>query len=381
MTLSGSIDEETTRVLLTKAISERSALSEELFQRTIVIERKRTERSGSPFLLMLLDSGTHKPSEEVSKTLDGVISALMLSTRETDVIGWYKDRVTIGALFTGLISENKSAAMGAILDRISVTLRDSLGTEQFNQISMSFHFYPETWSDDMHDDDPNAALYPDMVSRDRSRQIQVRLKRMIDIAGSGIGLLLCSPLWLMIALAIKVSSKGPVLFKQQRVGQHGRCFTFLKFRSMYLNNDPCVHQEYVRSLITGQIDGTKSSSEGSVYKLTNDRRITRVGSLLRRTSLDELPQLLNVLRGDMSLVGPRPPIPYEVAVYQTWHLRRVLEVKPGITGLWQVNGRSRVKFDDMVRLDLRYARSWSPLLDIKILLLTPRAVLMGNGAY
>jgi len=381
MTLSGSIDEETTRVLLTKAISERSALSEELFQRTIVIERKRTERSGSPFLLMLLDSGTHKPSEEVSKTLDGVISALMLSTRETDVIGWYKDRVTIGALFTGLISENKSAAMGAILDRISVTLRDSLGTEQFNQISMSFHFYPETWSDDMHDDDPNAALYPDMVSRDRSRQIQVRLKRMIDIAGSGMGLLLCSPLWLMIALAIKVSSKGPVLFKQQRVGQHGRCFTFLKFRSMYLDNDPCVHQEYVRSLIAGQIDGTKSSSEGSVYKLTNDRRITRVGNLLRRTSLDELPQLLNVLRGDMSLVGPRPPIPYEVAVYQTWHLRRVLEVKPGITGLWQVNGRSRVTFDDMVRLDLRYARSWSPLLDIKILLLTPRAVLMGNGAY
>ena len=381
MTLSGSIDEETTRVLLTKAISERSALSEELFQRTIVIERKRTERSGSPFLLMLLDSGTHKPSEEVSKTLDGVISALMLSTRETDVIGWYKDRVTIGALFTGLISENKSAAMGAILDRISVTLRDSLGTEQFNQISMSFHFYPETWSDDMHDDDPNAALYPDMVSRDRSRQIQVRLKRMIDIAGSGMGLLLCSPLWLMIALAIKVSSKGPILFKQQRVGQHGRCFTFLKFRSMYLDNDPCVHQEYVRSLIAGQIDGTKSSSEGSVYKLTNDRRITRVGNLLRRTSLDELPQLLNVLRGDMSLVGPRPPIPYEVAVYQTWHLRRVLEVKPGITGLWQVNGRSRVTFDDMVRLDLRYARSWSPLLDIKILLLTPRAVLMGNGAY
>ena len=118
-----------------------------------------------------------------------------------------------------------------------------------------------------------------------------------------------------------------------------------------------------------------------LYKLPMDERVTRVGKILRSTSMDELPQLINVLKGDMSLVGPRPPIPYEVAVYETWHRRRVLEAKPGITGLWQVTGRSRVKFDEMVRLDLRYSATWTPWLDIKILMQTPLAVIKGTGAY
>jgi lipopolysaccharide/colanic/teichoic acid biosynthesis glycosyltransferase len=134
-------------------------------------------------------------------------------------------------------------------------------------------------------------------------------------------------------------------------------------------------------LIAGQAarEGSSTYSNG-VYKLVNDRRITPLGKFLRRTSLDELPQFLNVLKGDMSLVGPRPAIPYEVAAYETWHRRRVLEVKPGITGSWQVNGRSRVKFDEMVRLDLQYAKSWSPLMDISILMRTPRAIIKGDGA-
>ena len=133
-------------------------------------------------------------------------------------------------------------------------------------------------------------------------------------------------------------------------------------------------------LIAGDAERVAVSENGKgVYKLANDSRITRIGAFLRKTSLDELPQFLNVLKGDMSLVGPRPPIPYELAAYQTWHRRRVLEVKPGITGLWQVTGRSRVKFDDMVRLDLRYATSWSPWMDLKILLRTPGAVI--KGAY
>jgi exopolysaccharide biosynthesis polyprenyl glycosylphosphotransferase len=205
---------------------------------------------------------------------------------------------------------------------------------------------------------------------------------MMDIVGSALALIICTPVFLVIALAIKASSKGPVFFRQQRVGQHGKRFTFLKFRSMHIDNDPSVHKEYVTKLIAGQAERNPSNGNGEgVYKLTNDERVTRVGELLRRTSLDELPQFLNVLKGDMSLVGPRPAVPYEVAAYQTWHRRRVLEVKPGITGLWQVNGRSRVKFDEMVRLDLRYAKSWSPWLDIKILMRTPRAVLTGEGAY
>ena len=175
-----------------------------------------------------------------------------------------------------------------------------------------------------------------------------------------------------------------MLFRQRRVGQYGKSFTFLKFRSMYVGNDSSVHRQYVTQLIAGEAQCNPSGDNGDgigVYKLTNDTRITRVGAFLRRTSLDELPQLLNVLKGDMSLVGPRPAIPYEVAAYQTWHRRRVLEVKPGITGLWQVNGRCRIKFDEMVRLDLRYAKNWSPWLDMKILLRTPRAVLVGEGAH
>jgi lipopolysaccharide/colanic/teichoic acid biosynthesis glycosyltransferase len=190
------------------------------------------------------------------------------------------------------------------------------------------------------------------------------------------------PLLLIIALAIKVSSKGPVFFKQQRVGQYGECFTFLKFRSMYVNNDERVHRKFVTEMIANETaPGHAGKKTDGVYKIKNDSRVTRVGKFLRRTSLDELPQLLNVLKGEMSLVGPRPAIPYELAAYQTWHRRRVLEAKPGITGMWQVAGRSRVQFDDMVRMDLRYAMAWSPWLDLKILLLTPMAVIRGSGAY
>jgi lipopolysaccharide/colanic/teichoic acid biosynthesis glycosyltransferase len=146
-----------------------------------------------------------------------------------------------------------------------------------------------------------------------------------------------------------------------------------------VGNDHSVHRDYVTKLISK--GAVADASEGKVYKLTGDKRITRLGRFLRKTSLDELPQFINVLRGEMSLVGPRPPIPYELAAYQTWHRRRLLEVKPGITGLWQVMGRSSVDFDAMVRLDLKYAMSWTPWLDLKILLRTPMAVIRGSGAY
>jgi lipopolysaccharide/colanic/teichoic acid biosynthesis glycosyltransferase len=173
-----------------------------------------------------------------------------------------------------------------------------------------------------------------------------------------------------------------VFYRQQRVGRYGQTFTFLKFRSMFANNDTSVHKEFVTRLIASKPGEAKQSKSGSsVYKLTDDKRITRVGGILRRTSLDELPQFINVLKGDMSLVGPRPPIPYELAAYQTWHRQRLLAVKPGITGLWQVMGRSSIRFDEMVRLDLRYASTWTPWLDLKILLRTPGAVIKGTGAY
>jgi lipopolysaccharide/colanic/teichoic acid biosynthesis glycosyltransferase len=249
-------------------------------------------------------------------------------------------------------------------------------------VSISFHFFPDDWDHGNSGRPSNPALYPDLTSPGNRRRSLLIVKRIIDIAGSALALILCSPLFVAIALAIKVSSKGSVLFRQQRIGQYGKLFTFLKFRSMYVNNDDFVHQKFVTELISSESKDKSPGKDGDgVYKLKDDKRITGVGRFLRRTSLDELPQLFNVLQGEMSLVGPRPAIPYELAAYQTWHRRRVLETKPGITGVWQVTGRSRVKFDEMVRMDLRYALAWSPWLDVKILLRTPFAVIRGSGAY
>jgi lipopolysaccharide/colanic/teichoic acid biosynthesis glycosyltransferase len=204
----------------------------------------------------------------------------------------------------------------------------------------------------------------------------------MDITGSALLLTLLSPAFAVIALLIKLTSKGPTIFQQERLGQFGHRFMFLKFRTMYTNNDPKIHKDYVQRYISGQtlrIEGGKD--EAVVYKITEDPRVTPIGRFLRKTSLDELPQFWNVLMGKMSLVGPRPPLPYEFEIYDVWHRRRVLEVRPGVTGLWQVSGRSRTRFDEMVRLDLRYIQSWSLWLDLKILAATPRAVLSGEGAF
>jgi lipopolysaccharide/colanic/teichoic acid biosynthesis glycosyltransferase len=369
-------------ILESASAGEREVLNEGTFKRMISVERKRTERSRKPFLLMLLDTGDCKGSVRNGKALDSVVSALLASTRETDVIGWYKNRATVGVMFTELVVADKNSILNTMLTRVSTTLRDNLTFEQFSQISISFHFYPDDWDHDSSGRPSNPTLYPDLSSHDNTKQFLSGIKRMMDILGSAIALILCAPFFLVIALAIKASSRGPVFFRQQRIGQHGKRFTFLKFRSMRIDNDPSIHKEYVLKFIAGQEERKPSNGNGeAIYKLTNDERVTRVGAFLRRTSLDEVPQFLNVLKGDMSLVGPRPPIPYELAAYQTWHRRRVLEVKPGMTGLWQVHGRSRIGFDDMVRLDLRYARDCSPWLDLKILLRTPKAVIAGNGAY
>jgi lipopolysaccharide/colanic/teichoic acid biosynthesis glycosyltransferase len=195
-------------------------------------------------------------------------------------------------------------------------------------------------------------------------------------------LILLTPLFLVLAIIIKMTSKGPILFRQQRVGQFGARFEFLKFRSMSASTDEGIHKEYVQNFIAGKAQPAVGAGDQKVvYKITSDPRVTWIGRFMRRTSLDELPQFWNVLEGKMSLVGPRPAIPYEIDSYDIWHRRRLLEAKPGITGLWQVYGRSRTTFDEMVRLDLQYSRTWSLLLDLKILLQTPPAVILGDGAY
>ena len=356
-------------------------LSEESFQRMISLERKRSERSRKPFLLMLVDMGGYVPSERTTKVLGNILSALSLSTRETDVTGWYKHGRVVGVMFTEIGLEDRASVLGIVITRVSETLKSTLSFEQFNQVSLSFHLFPEDWDHDDEQRPTNPRLYPDLEKRDESRKLSNAVKRAMDIGGSLFAMLIFAPLWLTIALVIKLTSKGPVFFRQRRIGQHGTSFTFLKFRSMHVGNDASTHKEYVQQLIAGKAERHPANGNGDgVYKLTKDPRITPVGAFLRRTSLDELPQFINVLRGEMSLVGPRPPVPYEVEAYDFWHRRRVLEAKPGITGLWQVSGRSRVKFDDMVRLDLQYAQNWSPWMDLKIILRTPGAML-GEGAY
>jgi lipopolysaccharide/colanic/teichoic acid biosynthesis glycosyltransferase len=313
--------------------------------------------------------------------LENVMSILLSSSRDTDVVGWYTGKTTIGALYTGLVAGDKSAVLMTILSRATNTLREELPFEQFSAISISLHYYPDDWDENDPGRQSNPVLYPDLPNEARAKQPRPMFKRILDIIGSLILLVVFMPFCAVIAIAIKLTSKGPILFRQMRVGQHGKQFVFLKFRSMYVGNDHKVHREYVTKLINKDTNAASGQRQGTVYKLTADKRITPLGRFLRKTSLDELPQFINVLRGDMSLVGPRPPIPYELAAYQTWHRRRVLEVKPGITGLWQVTGRSTVDFDSMVRLDLKYATSWTPWLDIKILLRTPLAVIRGSGAY
>ncbi len=210
------------------------------------------------------------------------------------------------------------------------------------------------------------------------------IKRVIGIFLSITSAVIFLPFFIVIAILTKLSSRqGPVIFKQERIGLSRKKFTFWKFRSMYVNSNSEIHRSYVEQLIKNGSpnDPTATQEHEKTYKITNDPRVTPVGKFLRKTSIDELPQLINVLKGEMSLVGPRPPIPYELWSYDIWHKRRVLDIKPGITGLWQVKGRSRTTFDEMVRLDLKYIREWSLWLDIKILLQTPWAVFSSKGAY
>jgi lipopolysaccharide/colanic/teichoic acid biosynthesis glycosyltransferase len=360
-------------------VNQPELLEERIFRRLITIERKRTERSHDPFLLMLFDMDAVATDHRQDRLQERLAAVLLQAARETDLVGWYRTGAVFGVLFTGLAPDNGSTPRGVIFDRVQSVLRESLTEDELEQVSISVHQFPEDWKLPEDDSPVNPVFYGDLLSREKHRRTAVQIKRVLDVAGSLFALLLFSPLLLAIALAVKLSSCGPVLFRQQRVGQYGRNFTFLKFRSMVVNNDASEHKAYVEKLIAGKAE-RHGEGEG-VFKLANDKRITRLGHFLRRTSLDELPQFFNVLRGEMSLVGPRPPLPYEIDAYQAWHRRRILEAKPGITGLWQVKGRSRVTFDEMVRLDLQYAASWTPWMDIKILVCTPLAVIRGAGAH
>lgn len=347
------------------------------FHHMLRIERHRTERSGKPFLMLLLDISALRAERRPEEILDKLHPALRFALRETDIRGWYDHDRVVGVIFTEMISVDRPSIEG-IFRKIHGRLGEKLTGELLDKIVISFHVFPEQQGDVSIDGQFVAKLYPDLPKRDPGFRLSLAAKRVMDVSLSAAALLLFSPVFLAIAAAIKWTSDGPVFFKQERLGYNGKNFTFLKFRSMYKDNDPTKHRDYIVKYISEQ---QNAAVEPGVFKLKNDLRITPVGRWLRKTSLDELPQLINVLKDDMSLVGPRPPIPYECDLYDIWHRRRLLSCKPGITGLWQVMGRSRTTFDGMVRLDLKYINEWSLGLDLKILLKTPGAVFGGKGAY
>jgi lipopolysaccharide/colanic/teichoic acid biosynthesis glycosyltransferase len=346
-------------------------VGEDIFRSVLLRERKRADRSNGAFILLLLEMNGDGSAGEWRHAVD----ALAAAKRDTDVIGWFERGRVVGLLLTEA-GVTDTPVRRTLEDRVRGELAKRLPPASMAGAVIGVYAHP-TPSDGAEKGAPESVepLLIAMQSRDE-RSVTAVIKRGLDIVGSLALLLVLSPVFLLIAALIKLTSPGPVFFRQVRVGQDAKPFTILKFRSMYANADQRLHRDYTSWFIT---DSSKAKS-GSVFKLTHDPRITAIGRILRKTSLDELPQFLNVLTGEMSLVGPRPPIPYELEQYKPWHCRRVLDAKPGITGLWQVSGRSRTTFDEMVRLDLRYARTCSFWIDIKILLATPRAVLSGKGA-
>jgi lipopolysaccharide/colanic/teichoic acid biosynthesis glycosyltransferase len=348
-------------------------IQEAAFVQMLRFERRRTERSGKQFMLVLISSEDFH-GESSGMLISHLASAISSTTRETDVLGWYESGVTLGLLMTE-IGEPKPMTVDIIAQKVQRAIQNEVTIEEFRAISFQFRLFPQEVERSSSNDD-NYIHFPDITRQNMSKHKgEPVLKRTVDIIGSLTALLLFMPIFLIVAVLVKLTSRGPTLFCQKRVGLYGKEFQFYKFRTMYTDNDPEIHQEYVAKLIAGDI----SRSTG-IYKLVNDPRITPLGRFLRKTSLDELPQFFNVLKNDMSLVGPRPPLPYEFERYQTWHKRRVLELKPGLTGLWQVEGRSRTTFDEMVRMDLRYAFQQSFWFDLKILLQTPSAMFSGRGA-
>jgi lipopolysaccharide/colanic/teichoic acid biosynthesis glycosyltransferase len=351
-------------------------VSEDLFRGVLVRERKRADRSNQPLVLALVGLEAESPTESAT-IWPMVVDALAAAKRETDVMGWFERGATVGLILPEVPSPDGFTR--DLNERVRRELLRRLDAQTVSRVSIWLHVHP----DPKASEEKWIGPVDPIVGQGRPAKPRpthyVVAKRALDVAASLTMLAILSPLFLVIAALVKLKSSGPVFFRQERVGEMMKPFMMLKFRTMYVNVDHAIHHHFVSAFINP--DGQAlEPGQTALFKIANDPRVTTIGRFLRRTSLDELPQLWNVVRGDMSLVGPRPPLQYEVEQYQSWHRRRVLEAKPGLTGLWQVSGRSRTTFDEMVRLDLRYARSSSVWTDIKILLATPRAVISGKGA-
>lgn len=340
----------------------------EAFLNDLHREKRRAERSHSPLSMVLYRIGG--ASIESARQAEQLVELLHREKRVTD--------------FIGHVGDDMVAVLCPDTDRDGV--KGFMQKIESKADALPFAAVAATYPDDMFENIVNGMptdkdLHPFIATEQTDLRDRVySLKRTLDFLGALLALCLLAPLMLVVAAAVALSSRGPVIFKQTRVGKGGIPFTFYKFRSMRTTGDDAIHRDFVTSLIQSGESGVPAGDAPGAFKIEADPRITPVGRFIRRTSIDELPQLFNVLKGDMSLVGPRPPIPYEAAKYQTWHLRRLLSVRPGMTGIWQVEGRSRVPFNEMVRMDLLYIRSCSLGLDLRILAKTMPVVLSCDGA-
>lgn len=347
-------------------VQQQQLLDEDLFADALKREFKRADRFEEAFALLLISLGNRSTDATRQEVVDVVTTTMW----DTDIVGWLERDAVIG-LIRPLSHLERADAAAALASTVQRELLRAVRPDRPATCSIRLEVFSAQ---------AQATVLPSRNHSQKNGDAAWEVsKRALDIAGSFSLLCVLSPIFLAICGLIKLTSKGPVLFKQVRVGEDAQPFTMLKFRTMQVNADPAIHQQYVTRFIDS--GGGTNRAGNNVFKIVDDPRVTPLGHFLRRSSLDELPQFVNVLRGDMSLVGPRPPLPYEVERYKPWHLRRLREAKPGITGLWQVKGRSRTTFDEMVRLDLQYAKSCSLWTDIKILLATPRAVVTGKGAH
>lgn len=356
-------------------------ISQEAFRTLVSVERCRSERSGKPIMVMIVDitkllsdKEKKRSKKESSKVkIEQAVESICRGTRVIDIKGWYEEGESIGIIFTEISKDSRFL----IVEKVRKSFLSILSPESVKKVGISTFWYPS----DLQKDDPrfNEIFYPNYSTASVARKSALAMKRTIDIIGSVVGLILFAPVFLIIPAIIKLTSSGPVFFRQERVGRGGKVFRIYKFRTMTTGNSESCHKEYMKQFIKGCAEKVSDESGQKVFKLVNDTRVTPIGKFLRKTSLDEVPQFLNVLFGNMSLVGPRPPIPYEVEEYDLWHRRRIHEFKPGITGYWQVEGRSTTNFDGMVRMDIQYIKIWSIALDLKMIIKTPIALI--KGAY
>ncbi len=351
-----------------QALPHEPVLRTDDFAHAVRRETRRSERSGAPLSIVryALDAASAD-----SLQFEHLLEILQNSKRETDFLG-HIDNETLAIL----CPDTDAAGAQGLIAKVAPLIADIpvlAATATFPE-----HLFEGLAVGSSAGDALKLFTAPEPQV---DRLGHYRLKRTLDIFSASLALLLFGPLMLVVALIVRLTSPGPVIFKQPRLGKGGVPFTFYKFRSMVVNVDDRIHREYMANLIRAG-HGAPSAADASTasYKMKADPRVTRIGKFIRMTSIDELPQLFNVLNGDMSMVGPRPPIPYEAAHYEPWHLRRILLTKPGITGLWQVEGRSRVTFSEMVRMDLRYISNCSLALDLKIMAKTVGVVLRCSGA-